>query len=200
VVDILTGSTATVAAFLEAEGDLEEGRDGRYLCRNQGSRRLLFEEASELVSSKKEPIRSNTPGGPGSVVDFHTGRDYLKDWHFRRDGGGNWYAPPPGLDDDWLNRHCDRRGADDFRFCYLGGAGSRTPLHADVLASHSWSCNVSGAKDWWLFPPSETGKLRDADGGLADDVRPGRRGLRKIHTALFGATAPGRLTALVEER
>ena len=88
---------------------------------------------------------------------------YLKDFHLHRASPG-WYAPPPGLDDDWLNRFCDREGRDDFRFLYLGGDGSRTPLHADVLASHSWSANISGAKEWWLFPPSETSKLQDAAG------------------------------------
>ena len=34
----------------------------------------------------------------------------------------------------------------DYRFCYLGPAGSSTPVHADVLRSYSWSVNVCGAK------------------------------------------------------
>ena len=100
------------------------------------------------------------------------GTGYLKDFQLHRASPG-WYAPPPGLDDDWLNRFCDREGRDDFRFLYLGGDGSRTPLHADVLASHSWSANICGSKEWWLFPPSETSKLQDAAGVYVDDVRLG---------------------------
>ena len=34
----------------------------------------------------------------------------------------------------------------DYRFCYLGPAGSSTPVHADVLRSFSWSVNVCGRK------------------------------------------------------
>jgi hypothetical protein len=34
----------------------------------------------------------------------------------------------------------------DYRFVYLGPAGSWTPLHSDVLRSHSWSANVAGRK------------------------------------------------------
>ena len=100
------------------------------------------------------------------------GAGYLKDLHLHRASPG-WYMPPPGLDDDWLNRFCDREGRDDFRFLYLGGDGSRTSLHADVLASHSWSSNVCGEKQWWLFPPSETNKLQDDEGHFVDDVRAG---------------------------
>jgi hypothetical protein len=46
-------------------------------------------------------------------------------------------------------------------------------MHADVLASHSWSTNVCGEKQWWLFPPSETNKLQDDKGHFVDDVRTG---------------------------
>jgi hypothetical protein len=34
----------------------------------------------------------------------------------------------------------------DYRFLYLGPAGSWTPLHHDVLCSYSWSANVCGRK------------------------------------------------------
>ena len=100
---------------------------------------------------------------------------YLKDWHLARvspEGEAPWYEAPPGLDDDWLGAYVARtRGGDDFDFCYVGARGTRTPLHADVLASYSWSGNVCGRKAWWLFPPSETPKLLDAGGALADDAR-----------------------------
>lgn len=41
----------------------------------------------------------------------------------------------------------------DFRFTYLGPAGTYTPLHRDVYSSYSWSANIAGRKLWWLFPP-----------------------------------------------
>ena len=128
------------------------------------------------------------------------GTGYLKDFHLHRASPG-WYAPPPGLDDDWLNRFCDREGRDDFRFLYLGGDGSRTPLHADVLASHSWSANICGAKEWWLFPPSETSKLQDAAGVYVDDVRLGfydsERFPRVADAACLRVTQPPRSTLFV---
>lgn len=39
----------------------------------------------------------------------------------------------------------------DYRFAYVGLAGSRTLLHADVLRSHSWSVNVVGTKRCGLY-------------------------------------------------
>lgn len=43
---------------------------------------------------------------------------------------------------------------------------SRTPLHADVYSSYSWSVNVVGRKKWILFPPGEEEKLKDSLGNL----------------------------------
>ena len=53
----------------------------------------------------------------------------------------------------------------DYRFVYLGPAGSWTPLHADVLRSFSWSANVAGWKRWRLAPPGATARLRRRGGG-----------------------------------
>lgn len=41
----------------------------------------------------------------------------------------------------------------DYRFTYIGPAGTFTPLHRDVYGSYSWSCNIFGRKRWWLIPP-----------------------------------------------
>lgn len=72
-------------------------------------------------------------------------------------------------------------GQDDFRFCYAGVAGSFTPLHRDVCellilitdnracrqnyikpldTSYSWSTNIAGIKQWYLFPPEAAYLLR----------------------------------------
>jgi hypothetical protein len=96
------------------------------------------------------------------------------------------YSTPAVFTADWLNLHCveapsamgpgegerpsppgpSSRGAsaagpegvpyDDYRFVYLGPAGSWMPLHVDVLRSYSWSANVCGRKHWVLFPPSQS--------------------------------------------
>jgi hypothetical protein len=61
---------------------------------------------------------------------------YLKDWrlsHVAPEYGA--YETPKCLGEDWLS---------EYRFVYVGPAGSTTGLHADVLFSHSWSANVRG--------------------------------------------------------
>ena len=132
----------------------------------------LFGDASAPVALPDGARRETTVGAYlARHFDKHDGeaRPYLKDWHL---GDGDWYDAPRGLDDDWLGA-CFEARRDDFSFCYVGAAGTRTPVHADVLASYSWSGNVVGEKTWWLFPPAETGKLKNAGGDLVDDCRPG---------------------------
>ena len=74
-------------------------------------------------------------------------------------------------------------------------------MHADVLSSHSWSANICGAKEWWLFPPSETSKLQDAAGVNVDDVRLGfydsERFPRVADAACLRVTQPPRSTLFV---
>lgn len=94
-----------------------------------------------------------------------------------------YYAVPAPLDDDWLNEWWDanaadddadpdddegkgggpKRRADDYRFLYLGPAGSCTPMHHDVLCSYSWSANLAGRKRWALFHPRHTPRLLRVD-------------------------------------
>lgn len=47
---------------------------------------------------------------------------------------------------------------------------SRTPFHADVFSSYSWSANIYGKKRWLLFPPGQENHLRDSFGKLIYDV------------------------------
>lgn len=76
---------------------------------------------------------------------------YLKDFHFQAlRPQRTVYVVPSLFEVDWLNDYCLRRRRnedDDFRFVYLGPAGSFTPLHTDVLGSFSWSSNVCGRKE-----------------------------------------------------
>ena len=40
----------------------------------------------------------------------------------------------------------------------------------NITRSYSWSANVTGSKEWLLFPPTEENKLRDKLGNLPFDV------------------------------
>lgn len=46
----------------------------------------------------------------------------------------------------------------------------RTPFHADVFCSYSWSANICGRKKWLLFPPGEEKVSRDFLGNLPYDI------------------------------
>lgn len=48
---------------------------------------------------------------------------------------------------------------------------NRTPFHADVFGSFSWSTNVAGRKEWLLLPPGEEQKLTNRYGQLPFSVQ-----------------------------
>ncbi|XP_068091278.1 2-oxoglutarate and iron-dependent oxygenase JMJD4 [Hyperolius riggenbachi] len=96
---------------------------------------------------------------------------YLKDWHMQREyPDHNVYETPSYFSSDWLNEYWDAIAVDDYRFVYMGPAGSWTPFHADVFRSYSWSANICGRKKWLLFPPGQEDFLRDSQGNLPYDV------------------------------
>ncbi|CAA7034985.1 unnamed protein product [Microthlaspi erraticum] len=102
---------------------------------------------------------------------------YLKDWHFVKEYTDyTAYQTPPLFSDDWLNMYLDsyqmhedrdhfqkydQIACSDYRFVYMGGKGSWTPLHADVFRSYSWSANVCGRKRWLLLPPPQSHLVYD---------------------------------------
>jgi len=107
---------------------------------------------------------------------------YAKDLHIdleqRRRGAGPLYPVPFAFKDDWLNWywHTCRAGeqpGDDYSFLYVGGPGSRTAVHHDVLLSYSWSVNIVGRKLWTLVPPHASAALFDGSSELVRDLRPG---------------------------
>jgi hypothetical protein len=94
----------------------------------------------------------------------------MKDWHFVQEVPEYCaYLVPRVFSDDWLNAYwdvrnqrCDHEGEkSDYRFVYVGGGQTWTPLHHDVYLSNSWSANLSGVKLWILFPPQELHNLKD---------------------------------------
>ncbi|KAF6280843.1 jumonji domain containing 4 [Rhinolophus ferrumequinum] len=46
----------------------------------------------------------------------------------------------------------------------------RSPFHADIFRSFSWSVNICGRKKWFFFPPGQEETLRDCHGSLPYDV------------------------------
>lgn len=46
----------------------------------------------------------------------------------------------------------------------------RTPFHADVFRSYSWSANICGRKKWLLYPAGQEEYLKDRHGNLPFDV------------------------------
>ena len=129
---------------------------------------------------------------------------YVQNWHLPSElpprEGAPFYAVPELFrsSGDWLNAFLDaerRReggrgggyggaGASDYRFVYLGPAGTSTPLHVDVLHSYSWSVNVAGRKRWRLVPPEWTECLLGPGGELAPSLEPGLSGFPRVREAL----------------
>ena len=113
---------------------------------------------------------------------------YVKDWHLARAISSSlspsspfssqhstadappFYHTPDIFRDDWMNVYYSTCTTDDFRFVYVGAAGTFTPLHRDVYTSYSWSTNVCGRKRWWLFPPEQTPLLFRKGGEAHLDV------------------------------
>ncbi|CAD5215844.1 unnamed protein product [Bursaphelenchus okinawaensis] len=85
---------------------------------------------------------------------------YLKDWHFCQCSHEKWYHIPDFLKLDWVNNVKKVEDEDvfrgDYRFCYIGGSGTWTGLHSDVMNSYSWSANICGRKRWIMLPKAVT--------------------------------------------
>ena len=85
-----------------------------------------------------------------------TSEYYCKDWHLQQMCDQTtplFYSIPIYFQSDWLNEKCLAEGEDDFRFVYMGGDGTTTPLHMDVLGTYSWSANICGQKRWCFTKP-----------------------------------------------
>lgn len=71
----------------------------------------------------------------------------------------------------WQNSHCSQSvilsvSSQYNVLCVI----ARTPFHADVFRSYSWSANICGRKKWLLYPPGQEEFLRDTHGNLPYDV------------------------------
>ncbi|KAG8831819.1 hypothetical protein FRC17_002524 [Serendipita sp. 399] len=101
---------------------------------------------------------------------------YVKDWHLALQleklaaQKEPFYSTPAIFADDWMNNYYLEKTEDDFRFVYMGPAGTFTRLHRDVYTSYSWSTNVAGRKRWWLFPPEVTQYITKPNGETIGDT------------------------------
>lgn len=101
--------------------------------------------ATECITNKmtmKQWIQRNQNPSPNK-------NEYLKDWHLQS-LFQDLYRDPI-LFEDILNPFLLENEGGDYRFVYWGGKGSSTPIHSDVLNSHSWSYNVIGSKRWTFY-------------------------------------------------
>ncbi|MEX2205438.1 MAG: cupin-like domain-containing protein [Myxococcota bacterium] len=104
------------------------------------------------------PVRSPDGGRRArrleSVIRRFSSRDYIVDWTFCCD------APDLAADVrtphfamwDWMNS-VPERVRPVLRWLYIGGAGTGSSLHQDVLGTHAWLAQLRGRKDWVLYPP-----------------------------------------------
>ena len=77
------------------------------------------------------------------------------------------YDVPECFQDDFLNEYLERTSAgSDYKFVYMGPAGSRTCVHTDVLHSNSWSAQIAGTKLWLLLPPTYAHLVEDPRNGI----------------------------------
>ncbi|XP_047393562.1 2-oxoglutarate and iron-dependent oxygenase JMJD4 isoform X3 [Sciurus carolinensis] len=70
----------------------------------------------------------------------------------------------------------------------------RSPFHADIFRSFSWSANICGRKKWLLFPPGQEEALRDCRGGLPYDVTSPALLDARLHPTLQHSSPPLEVT------
>jgi hypothetical protein len=63
---------------------------------------------------------------------------YVKDWHFKQTfplDAARLVPTPRLFRDDWLNGYANAARCSDYEFVYVGGAGTTTHLHTDVVSN-----------------------------------------------------------------
>lgn len=129
--------------------------------------KLLRERYGDLLVTVTQADKSETRKLPFAqfLTDMEGGnKDYARDIHIIREfPSHDIYQCPELFQDDWLNFQLVSEGRDDYKFMYIGGHDTRTKLHKDVVASHSWSTNLTGTKEWVLIPPGKAEHLMTSD-------------------------------------
>ncbi|KAI6176867.1 JmjC domain-containing protein 4 [Aphelenchoides bicaudatus] len=122
-------------------------------CRKRKTKKMLFSDFIQLYFEDPQ-------------TDL-----YVRDWHFMSDSNVQWYEVLKYFQSDWINNdaleHPDIFGG-DYRFCYMGGSGTFTSFHSDVLNSYSWSSNICGKKIWYMLPEHAELKLSTDPDNITD--------------------------------
>uniref|UniRef100_A0A7S3R751 JmjC domain-containing protein n=1 Tax=Dunaliella tertiolecta TaxID=3047 RepID=A0A7S3R751_DUNTE len=169
-------------------GEVKEMSLAEYLAwwrarhESQGGRGQEHSQQQQQQQQQQEEEKQSLTSQGGCKRAEYRPHYYLKDWHFCSVAPPEYraYEVPCYFRSDWLNAYYDALGeaqkqktqeqeastsrgtsTADYRFVYLGPAGSWTPLHSDVLRSYSWSANVAGVKRWLLLEPEHTFLLYD---------------------------------------
>ncbi|KAL8279098.1 hypothetical protein RQP46_008556 [Phenoliferia psychrophenolica] len=147
--------------WFDRDSDLGTSLDFAYLRNQYGSERVTAVDCKTWESEETsfERVLEQWEAGEAASV-------YVKDWHLPlkiheagRDVAKELYRVPEVCLDDWMNGYYCKETTDDFRFVYLGGTSTFTPVHRDVYCSYSISTNIHGRKRWTLFPPACSPKL-----------------------------------------
>lgn len=118
---------------------------------------------------------------------------YLKHWTFADTCPEllTDYTVPSYFQPNWT----DRLSGDlrvDWRWIYIGGTGSGSELHVDLLNSSAWNVVITGAKKWVFYHPDDGPKLyQGKPDAFAPDLE--RFPLLAEATAYVGTTLPGEL-------
>ncbi len=118
---------------------------------------------------------------------------YMTSWNFRE-------VCPELLDDfevpvyfreDWL-QEIDPEQQFDLMWLFLGPAGAGFRMHVDLAQTSAWNCQLTGRKEWLLWPPEVADRLYEGEvDGFHPDLEafPLYQGVRPLRTTL----GPGEL-------
>jgi hypothetical protein len=137
----------------------------------------LFSDKSSYGEESREDVtfdafaemwKSNSPGRRLYLKDFHLclarpNEEMYKVYDLFQ-GKYSAYTREASImnihADDWMNAYALHNTPDDYRFLYLGTAGTSTGFHHDVYLSHSWSTSLCGVKRWVLLAPEHAHLLK----------------------------------------
>jgi JmjC domain, hydroxylase len=151
-------------------------------------------ESGDGEHSEKNFLNKDTEEHLWYLKDWHFVKDALspeiqeQQTNKRNYKNFYYYQLPIYFSDDWLNEWYDSLStstrtsptsrtsssacSSDYRFLYLGPQGSSTPLHTDVLQSHSFSANIAGRKLWRLLPAEYAYLIQDKNTGMSSTPAP----------------------------
>jgi len=89
---------------------------------------------------------------------------YLTSWTFREDCPelSEDFEVPEFFRDDWM-LDVSEQVRPDLMWIFLGPADSGLYLHSDVANTSAWNAQLSGSKEWKLYPPEQAEFMYDGE-------------------------------------